>query len=311
VNLVRLMPIFSITMVALLTSGFKYDDFGGRSFDEIKKSGVLKVATRHRDGVSIKDPSGEPKGFQLCLVSEFAKKNKLKLEVEWRPFTFKYYFAKNGEYDEAKAKDETTTYTTDVLKKADIAVDGFSKLPWREKFGRFIQVSTSRQMIIFNKTKMAKPTTIEDLKGRTVYVRPGTIQEDLAKEIAVKVPITIKHYLQNALESETTSELEPLKSGKADFMIYASSYLLVDSRGIPNLDFGLAIGKVDGAHWMVARQNTSLETALTKYIAAAQADGSYNRCWKENYGLDYDSYIRNLSILSDTDESGPKSAPAK
>ncbi|MGE0173097.1 MAG: transporter substrate-binding domain-containing protein [Oligoflexales bacterium] len=264
-----------------------------RTFEEIKKSGELKVATRNRPGVSQK-VGNEIRGFHYCLMSRFAKDQGLKLVVEWRTHDFLEYFKKPG-YDIHKVMtDPSLAYMPEYLEHNDIGLDGFNFLPWREKLGDYIKLTHARQIVVYNKNKMKKPDSVVDLAGKTVVVNEGTSQHSMLKEIAGKYKINI---VLAKMQQQQDNDLEGLISGKADFAIYPSTYALHDIKANGQLGFGFAIGDSAPFAWMIAKNNPTLAAELNKFVKNGKENGTFDTCFKQEYGISYNDYLRSLSIL--------------
>jgi membrane-bound lytic murein transglycosylase MltF len=292
-SLRQVTKIFSFFW-AFLTIGQELSPAFARSFEEIKKSGELRIATRDRSGVAYKTSGTEIKGFHYCLISHFAKELNLKLKVEWRPHDFLEYFKKPG-YDVHKVMaDSSISYTPEYLDRNDIGVDGFNHLPWRERLGQYIKLTHARQIVVYNKTKMKKPDSVADLAGKTVIVNDGTSQHQMLKDLAKKLPIKI---VLAKTQQQQDHDLEGLLSGKADFAIYPSTYALRDIKSNSQLGFGFPIGDSAPFSWMIQKDNTSLATELNRFIKAGKENGTFDTCFKQEYDVSYNDYLRSLSIL--------------
>jgi len=267
-----------------------------RTLAEIKKSGVLKIATRERAGVAIKRPDGKHGGFQYCLADAFAASLGVKLAVTWRPFAFQRYFEKDGRFDPKTTADESIRYTPDVLKQNDLAVDAFSPLPWRKRLARLVPITVGRQMIVHAKDRFKGPVgSVDDLKGKTVAVKPATLQHDIVKEISRTVPLKV--VMIDEKSAVTGDDLAPLKDGRGDFMVYAAIYTIVDLRNEPRLAFGFPIGSVDTVDWLLPSDAGELAEALTAFVAKAKEDGTLNRCFEPDYGLSFTRYLLALDVV--------------
>lgn len=267
-----------------------------RSLADIKKSGVLKIATRERAGVAVKKAGGKHGGFQYCLADAFAASLGVKLAVTWRPFAFQRYFEKDGRFDPKTITDESIRYTPDVLKKHDVAVDAFSPLPWRHRLARLVPITVGRQMIVYAKDRFKGPVkSVEDLKGKTVAVKPATLQHDIVKEISRTVPLTV--FTIDEKSAVTGDDLAPLKNGRSDFMVYAAIYTIVDLRNESKLAFGFPIGSVDTVDWLLPSDAGELAAALTAFVAKAKEDGTLNKCFEPDYGLSFARYLLALDVV--------------
>jgi membrane-bound lytic murein transglycosylase MltF len=273
----------------------------GRTWEEIKKSGELRIATRNRQAVAlIKD--GTYHGFHYCLIDNFAKSRKLKLTVEIRPHSFVEYFTREGKNLDDLMAGKAEPWTPEVFDRNDVSVDGFNLMPWRAKLGEFVELSHSRQVIVYNKDRMPKPKKLGDLKGYTVYANASTTQSRLAEEIGRKVPIQLKIINAEGSTGSRANDLMPLISGKADWMIYDSNHALADIKTHRNLDFAFAAAPAEPYYWMLEKGNLSLKKELDNFIAESKSNGVFNKCFLDEYHVTSDDHIRSISILNEAPE---------
>ncbi len=267
-----------------------------RSLDEILKSRTLRIATRNRVGVSVKRDDGKHGGFHYCLAEEFARTLDLKIEVRWQPFAFQHYFQHDGKFPPEILTNPELTYRPDVFKDSDIAVDGFSALPWRRKIADFAPMVLAKQVVIFNKSKMAKASRPEDLEGKTVMVKPSTVQHELVKQLKKSINIQVK-LIEQGKSDVDGDDLKPLKDGQADFMVYPALYSMTDVKADANLGFGFPLGEAESSDWMVEKGNHSLLNELAAFISKAEKSGVYDRCFVQEYGVKYNQYLRSVDVV--------------
>lgn len=282
----------ALLLVGLCLAGTAH----GRTLEEILKSKVLRVATRNRVGISIKSDDGKHKGFHYCLAEEFARSLDLKIETHWQPFAFQHYFYQNGKFPPEVLTNPNVLYRPDVFKDSDVAVDGFSALPWRRKIADFAPMVLARQVVIFNKSKIAKVSRPEDLGGKTVMVKPATVQHELVKQLQKSVNITVKLIEQGKNEIEG-DDLKPLKDGIADFMVYPALYSMSDVKADANLGFGFPLGEAESSDWMVEKGNHTLLNELAAFISKAEKSGTYDKCFIQEYGVRYNQYLRSVDVV--------------
>lgn len=281
----------------LLLAGFCLAGEGlARPLDEILKSKTLRIATRNRVGVSIKRDDGKHTGFHYCLAEEFAKSLELKVEVHWQPFAFQHYFYRDGKFPADVITNQDVAYRPDVFKEADVAVDGFSPLPWRRKLADFAPMVLAKQVVIFNKAKIAKATKPEDLEGKTAMVKPSTVQHELLKQMKKSVNFNIKLIEQGKADVEG-DDLKPLRDGTADFMLYPALYSMTDVKADANLGFGFPVGEAESSDWMVEKGNHTLLNELSAFISKAEKSGAYDRCFVQEYGVKYNQYLRSVDVV--------------
>lgn len=268
----------------------------GRTLEEILKTKTLHIATRNRVGIAQKKDDGNHRGFHYCLAQEFARSLDLKVVVHWQPYAFKHYFYKDGKLTDDAMTNPNVTYRPDVFKESDIAVDGFSALPWRRKLADFAPVVLARQVVIYNKTKIAKVSKPEDLEGKTVMVKAATVQFELIEQLKKSVKINVK-LIEQSKNDVDGDDLAPLKEGKADFMLYPAIYSMTDVKNDANLGFGFPLGEAENSDWMVEKGNHELLNELSAFISKAEKSGAYDRCFTQEYGVKYNQYLRSVDVM--------------
>ncbi|KKI93042.1 ABC transporter substrate-binding protein [Bacillus sp. SA1-12] len=127
--------------------------------------------------------------------------------------------------DLAKALAEKTGYELEIqdidfnslipalqAKQIDLVLSGMTPTPERAENVDFSDVYyTANHMIVSLKDKEVK--SIEELKGKTIGVQLGSIQEDKAKEISEQVNVKIEN------RNKISDLIQELKSGRIDAAI--------------------------------------------------------------------------------------------
>ena len=121
--------------------------------------------------------------------------------------------AKNLGY-EVKVKDMDFSGLVQSLKsgQADIVLAGMTPTEKRKKNVDFSDIYYTAQHLVISK-KDSGIETIEDLKGKTVGVQLGSIQEGKAEEINKQVPIKIEN------RNRIPDLIQEIKSGRLDAAI--------------------------------------------------------------------------------------------
>ncbi len=136
--------------------------------------------------------SDEIIGFDVDLAKAIAGKLGFKLQVKDMDFNGLVQSLKSGQ--------------------ADLAMAGMTPTPKRKKNVDFSDIYYSAQHMIVSK-KDSGIKTLEDLKGKTVGVQLGSIQENKAKEIKKQVAIKIED------RNRIPDLIQELKSGRFDAAI--------------------------------------------------------------------------------------------
>ncbi|WP_144547602.1 ABC transporter substrate-binding protein [Bacillus sp. X1(2014)] len=159
-----------LTLVVLAACGQNNKD--GANGEKTANKKVLTMATSADFApFESRDPSGKVEGFDIDLANAIAKELGYKLDIKDMKF--------DGLIGALQAK------------RVDMVLAGMSAT---EKRKQNVDFSTaynhSGEMFITLKDSNIK--TIEDLKGKTVGVQLGTIQEEGAKTLQKKVDFTLK-----------------------------------------------------------------------------------------------------------------------
>lgn len=167
-TLLFFMVIFTLVVMTACGQGNKEGTQGGKSED--KK--VLKMATSADFApFESRDPSGKVVGFDIDLANAIADELGYKLEIKDMKF--------DGLIGALQAK------------RVDMVLAGMSATEKRKKNVDFsTEYNRSGEMFITLKDSNIK--TVDDLKGKTLGVQLGTIQEEGAKELQKKINFTAK-----------------------------------------------------------------------------------------------------------------------
>jgi arginine/lysine/histidine transporter system substrate-binding protein len=160
--------IFTLVVMAACGQSNKDVENGEKTAD--KK--VLTMATSADFApFESRDPSGKVEGFDIDLANAIAKELDYKLEIKDMKF--------DGLIGALQAK------------RVDMVLAGMSATEKRKKNVDF-STTYNHSGEMFITLKDSKIKTIEDLKGQTVGVQLGTIQEEGAKALQKKVDFTLK-----------------------------------------------------------------------------------------------------------------------
>ena len=119
---------YHIITTALIVQVFFVSQASARSWQEIKESGVLKIAIRDMSSLGYNSKSKEYPGFLYEMALAFAKQNSLKLEVHTVD-SFSDFWKKNGVVLLKTQRDETP----DIYNKVDLVPEAFTVNTKRKK----------------------------------------------------------------------------------------------------------------------------------------------------------------------------------
>ncbi|MGE4232903.1 MAG: ABC transporter substrate-binding protein [Bacteriovoracia bacterium] len=242
------MRFFILLLSILYLTGICF----GRTLDEIKRSGIIRVAV---DGTS--PPFNYYKGKDLIgLEVDLAQKlaKGLGVEVEWKVQPF------------------NTLLVGLSQDKFDLIATSHAMTSAREKIVEFLTPHYCTGSIIVSKP--GGPKTATDLIGKTVSVAIGTVYYDKLKTIS-----GIKEI--KTLPGETIA-LQTMLSGRAD--AWVSDQMVAQEAIKTQQQTGISAGESilpQKNAMAVAKGNITLQKQLDQYLKQMFSDGSYMKLLKK------------------------------
>jgi polar amino acid transport system substrate-binding protein len=217
-----------------------------RSFDDIKKSGKIIIATEGQFSPFNFFEGKKLTGFEVDIAN--AEAAKMGLKVEWKTIGFDALLA-------GLAQD-----------RWDMVIASHGITEERAKAVTFAEPHYCTGGVVISKNPAIK--TAADLNGKTVSVQTGTTYLDNVKKVAgVK---DVKNFPQD------TDARAALATGRVDAWVtdrfVAKAALDANPKAGMKMGDYLFVEKIAAA---VAKGNTSLATEVNKSLAAIQADGTY------------------------------------
>ncbi|MCQ2973903.1 MAG: transporter substrate-binding domain-containing protein [Bacteroidales bacterium] len=295
----KLLPLF-ILLIFISTISV------GRSLDEIRRSGVVKVAFTES-------------GLQTVnyrLAQEFAKFINCDLEiviVSWNEI-----FSKNGIIPTDYQTNDSIYYTPDALKKADFICGTTYIYDWREKFFDFAGIMDVTDLLIVSKRKTQKslfsnfllPENLHqndikinvknynDLKGlRIAFLENSSYATNLAK---------INDFIGGGITFVTTKSEEEsqllARQGKVDGFITVSYVGLQFVNDNSQFKLAFPIAKPDNVGWAVEKGNRSLRNEINDFFAMMKGSKTLDKLFTTKFGVSYDSYNEIINSYSESTE---------
>ncbi|MFF3022834.1 transporter substrate-binding domain-containing protein [Gottfriedia sp. NPDC057948] len=185
---------------------------------------------------------------------------------------------KTGYTIKVKDIDFTSLITAMNADKVDFIMAGMKKTPERAKNADFTEpYFTDQNEIIVNKDSNIK--SVEDLKGKTVGVQAGSIQETKAIEVSKKVGFKVEN------RNRIPEMVEELKAGRFDAVVIeqsvASGYLnkLPQMQGELMQDFFEQSGSA-----VALPKGSKLTPKFDKALKELKADGTVDKLIKKWFG---------------------------
>ena len=273
-----------------------------RDLDEIKRSGVVRVAFTHSGLQTV----------NYAFAKEFAKY--LNVELEIVPISWNEIFSKDGIIPNDYITNDSVYYTPDALKKADFICGTTYIYPWREKFFDFAGIIDVSDLLIVRKrryqrsavSKIVLPETFqnseeklsvknyEDLKGLNIALLENSSYQENIKKINDLLGGSI-----NILTTESEEQAQLLaKTGKVDAFITISMVGLQFLNDNPQFKLAFPIAKPDNVGWSVEKGNTSLKNEIDNFFSMMKGRGVIDKLFTEKFGVNYDSYNEIINSYS-------------
>ncbi len=170
--------------------------------DEIVKRGELRVLTRN-NGVSYFLEGGQPRGFDYELASMLARQLKVRLAMVVPP-----------------AHDQLVPWLLEG--RGDVIAASFTVSPDRAQLVDFSQPYLQVQEMVVQRLAETRLTSLEQLKGRRISVRPGSSYARTLARLQPRLGFTL---VSVAEDVETEDLIDQMASGAADLTV-ADSHIL-------------------------------------------------------------------------------------
>jgi len=136
-----------------------------------------------------------------------------------------------------------------------------------------------QQMVITHK-KNTDVRGLNDLGGKTIYVRGGTSYEERLRELKRRgLNITIK-----AEDDVPTEELiQAVEEGKIEVTMADSNVALLNRRYYPDIRIAFPIQKLQALGWAVKKGETALLDRINEFFGMIEKDGTFKAIYNRYY----------------------------
>jgi membrane-bound lytic murein transglycosylase F len=254
--LLLLNEFITTEMLVRVKKENSFDDFDG-----IKKRKKLRVALRN-NSASYFLWRGELLGFDYELISAFAKKHQLLIEIVVPP-------------NHEKLIDYVRTG------KADIAAGFLSITKRREQNGVvFSQPYHYASELIVTKKDDTSIQSIKDLAGRNIHTRKSSsywqTMQNLQQEVAFNL-------LATAETEETEEAIAKVASGEYDLTVTDNHILDIELTWRDDVDSAMPLGEPKKQGWVVRESNPQLLKELNVFIDKEYRSLFYNMAYKKYF----------------------------
>ncbi len=233
---------------------------GEPSLERIREKGEITVLTRN-NGHCYYNYQDKPMGFEYDLAKAFADHLGVELEVRTTDWQDLFDDLRSGKGDFIAA---SLTVTPARRKLADFS-DGYL---------------TVQQRVIVHQSNY-NLDEMEDLNGKTVYVRRGTSYEERLRELRER-GMDIKVRLHDEVPTE---EFIRMVAEKEILVTVADSNIaLLNRRYYPEVKVGFPLEEPQVLGWAVPKGNTSLEKAVNGFFEKIVEDGTFAKIHDKYYG---------------------------
>ncbi|WP_320042473.1 membrane-bound lytic murein transglycosylase MltF [uncultured Desulfobacter sp.] len=252
-------------MVAAIGIGIYllFDQMGFRFKDPLKQiqtRGTIRMITANT-ATSYYTYRDSPMGFEYDLAKAFADHLGVTLEVIVPDWNSMFEVLNSGQGDFIAAG------ITITKSRERIALFSDSYMPVQQKF-------------IHHKLKFGIKN-LEQLAGRTIYVRKGTSYQERLEELkASGIDLTIL-----PLKDVATEEFIRLVSEKKiKYTIADSNIALLNRRYYPDIIIGLPIQEEEHLGWAVKKTNRGLRDQINEFLEMAEETGIFAKLYEKYYG---------------------------
>ncbi|MBR9866678.1 MAG: membrane-bound lytic murein transglycosylase MltF [Oceanospirillales bacterium] len=239
--------LFLLISASLFIALYLFNQSNHSQIDAIKKTGILRVATRNTPTTYYQDNNGKPTGFEYELLKAFADYLGVELELII-PDTF-------GEI-----------FTLVQNRSAHIAAAGLTITEERKENFRFSPAyAYSTPTLIYRVTQgKPAPKTIADLENKSIKVIANSSHAELLRTLR-QTSSVLKW--QETTTSNVTELLEDVYEQEIDYTV--SDDLVFDAQKsyFPGLKKSLALSKPVPVAWLLIKQNDqSLQRATRRFF---------------------------------------------
>lgn len=237
--------IFFISLLATTLLGLptNFDTHSARSWNQIKKSGVLNVLTTNSDNTYFEDKEGNGSGFEYDLAKAFAEDIGLKLNIVTKDTLEELFRAlERGE--------------------GDFIAAGLSITPQRQQRFLFSPHYFTVQPKVVCRRGLS-PQTIGDLQNLHLVVTAGSSHqerlEDLEKDF--------KNLNWTLSKKDSVPELiKKISQNKIDCTIADSNVIAIYRRYFPDIRVAFSLGAPENFAWFLQRGQHDLQLQMDRWL---------------------------------------------
>lgn len=252
----KLLILSIVLLMGLLSACGQSANSGSSSASSNQKKLVMGTSADYPPYEYIDTANGqEPMGFDIDIAKHIAKKLGYTLDIQ--NMTFKGLIPALN------------------TKRVDFVMAGMTPTADRKKSVDFSTVYYTAQQVVLTK-KSLKIQSIKDLKGKTVGVQLGSIQQNIANQLNKTTPINIKTM------DKATDLIEELKSGRIDGVIIEDAVAANILKNNSDLNaFVIQQGDKMSGSAVAFPKNSKLIASFNKELADMKKDGTMKKLKKK------------------------------
>jgi membrane-bound lytic murein transglycosylase F len=218
-----------------------------RDFDEILKSGVLRVITRYNSNAYFLH-RGIERGFEYELAAAFAREHNLALEVI------------------ILREDDNPA---DLLNSGagDFIAANYTITPDRREYVGFTSPYdiVSQIIVLNNGGSYTGPKTMDDLNGMSISVRKGTSYYSTLTALVENGEASFR--IQTVPETwDTEALIMAVADGEFDATVADNNLYLAASSYIKDVEAGPVISQADTVAWAVRKNAVELQERMSQFL---------------------------------------------
>ena len=228
---------------------------------EVKKHRVLRVLTRN-NAVSYFLYRGEPAGFDYELMKRFADQLEVRLQIVVPP-----------------SHADLVPWLLDG--RGDVIAASYTQTPERSALVAFSTPYLEVQELIVQRVSEPRLTSVSQLAGRHIRVRPGSSYRDTLEKLRSQ---GVAFVLELARSDEETEDLiGQVAAGTVDLTVADSHIFQAEQAWRSDVVAAFPVGQKQSLGFAMRPRDKQLKSALDRYVARTYKSLEYNLFWRRYF----------------------------
>ena len=228
---------------------------------DVKKHRVLRVLTRN-NAVSYFLYRGEPAGFDYELMKHFADQLEVRLQILVPP-----------------SHADLVPWLLEG--KGDVIAASYTQTPERNALVAFSKPYLEVQELIVQRTSEPRLTSVAQLAGRHIRVRPGSSYRDTLEKLRSQGVAFVVELARS--DEETEDLIAQVAAGTVDLTVADSHILQAELSWRSDVVGAFPVGEKQLLGFAVRPKDKQLKAALDRYVARTYKSLEYNLWWRRYF----------------------------